>query len=338
MSRRRPARGFTLIELLVVIAIIAVLIGLLLPAVQAAREAARRAQCINNFKQMGLAMHNYHDTNGSFPIGRMGDGYNYAPQRNQRRTWAFSILPFFEQSNLFNAINFSLMFYERANTTVIRTPMAMYQCPSDQSSGIIQEPDTPFPRAKGNFAANWGNTHFYQDETGRGAGWPNPWNTGPMLLQGAPGGNSFMGAPFKGNKSTGLNEMTDGTSNSILIGEVIMGANAAGGRYDHRGDVFNDDHNCTMFFTYTTPNSKVPDRMAGNAQGRPWCSFGLIAGVPPCTGGTPTFNASRSRHPGGVNTLFGDGSVKFMKDSVNVATWRAIGSPNGGEVVSSDSY
>ena len=333
---RHQARGFTLIELLVVIAIIAVLIGLLLPAVQAAREAARRAQCVNNFKQMGLALHNYHDTNGSFPIGRMGVGYTYPQVADQRKTWAFSVLPFFEQSNLYNAINFSLPFYERPNTTVIRTPLAMFQCPSDTPS--IQEPDTPYPRSKSNFAANWGNTHFWQDETGRGAEGPNPWNNGPMGLQGAPNGNSFMGAPFKGNKSTGINEMTDGTSNTILIGEVIMGANAAGGQaYDHRGDVFNDDYNCTMFFTYTTPNSTVPDRLAGDAAGRPWCSFGLLGNVPPCTGGTPVFNAARSRHPGGVNILFGDGSVKFMKSTVNVATWRAIGSPNGGEVVSSDS-
>jgi len=223
MSRHR-ARGFTLIELLVVIAIIAVLIGLLLPAVQAAREAARRAQCVNNFKQMGLALHNYHDTNGSFPIGRMGSGYTYPQVADQRKTWAFSVLPFFEQSNLYNAINFSLPFYDMANTTVIRTPLAMFQCPSDTPS--IQEPDTPYPRSKSNFAANWGNTHFWQDETGRGADGPNPWNNGPMGLQGAPNGLTFTGAPFKGNKSTGINEMTDGTSNTILIGEVIMGANA----------------------------------------------------------------------------------------------------------------
>jgi prepilin-type N-terminal cleavage/methylation domain-containing protein len=146
MSRRRT-RGFTLIELLVVIAIIGVLIALLLPAVQAAREAARRTQCTNNFKQMGIAMHNYHDSQGSLPIGR---------QDAQRRTWAMSILPYLEQGNLFGAINFSQPFYERANTTVIRSQISGFQCPSDQPS--IQEPDTPYPRSKSNFAANWGNT------------------------------------------------------------------------------------------------------------------------------------------------------------------------------------
>src|SRR5437660_530008 len=105
-SHRRPTDGFTLIELLVVIAIIAVLIALLLPAVQAAREAARRAQCVNNLKQLGIAMHNYHDTNGSFPIGRQG---------KPRRTWTFGILPFIEQTTLYNAINFSTDFYQRQN-------------------------------------------------------------------------------------------------------------------------------------------------------------------------------------------------------------------------------
>jgi prepilin-type processing-associated H-X9-DG protein len=325
-----------LIELLVVIAIIAVLIALLLPAVQSAREAARRTQCVNNFKQMGLALHNYHDTQGSFPIGRMGIGYDYTPQRGQRRTWFFSILPYVEQNTVFNAINFSLQFYERANTTVIRLPMATFVCPSDTPS--VQEPDTPYPRGKGNMAANWGNTHFYQDEP-RGASWPNPYNTGPMLTQGAPSGNNvFLAAPFRGNVTTNLRDFTDGTSNTVIVGEVIMGFNAAGGAYDHRGDVFNDDYNCTMFHTYTTPNSKIPDQMGGDAKGRPWCSFGLAGNVPPCTGGAIPWNAARSRHPGGLNVLMGDGSVKFIKDTVNLTTWRSIGSINGGEIVSSDAY
>ena len=338
--RRGRLRAFTLIELLVVIAIIAVLIALLLPAVQAAREAARRTQCVNNFKQLGLAMHNYHDTQGGFPIGRMGSGYNYAPQQGQRRTWAFSIMPYFEQSSVFNAINFSLQFYESANTTVIRLQFTAFQCPSDTPS--TQEPDTAYPRGKGNFAVNWGNTHYGQDDSVilSGYGYPNPWNTGPMGLQGAPLGVPFSGAPFRGNLSKGIRDITDGTSNSILCSEVIMGYNAAGGvAYDHRGDIFNDDLNCTMFNTYTTPNSLIPDGMGGTAPGgTPWCAYGQAANVPPCNSVTPSFNASRSRHPGGVNTLMADGSVKFMKNTVNVVSWRALGSINGGEVLSSDSY
>jgi len=340
LRSRRP--GFTLIELLVVIAIIAVLIALLLPAVQAAREAARRSQCVNNFKQMGLAMHNYHGALGSFPIGRMGSGYDYSPQAPQRRTWAFSILPYLEQGNLFNSVNFDLQFYEGANTTVIRSGIAAFQCPSDTPT--MQEPDTAYPRSKGSIVVNWGNTHFFQDETNSAINAGR--NNGPVTYPGDSSGNpftgplgtvSFMGAPFKGNHSTNLRDITDGTSNTILCGEVIMGPNSGAPNYDHRGDIFNDDYNCTMFMTYTPPNSSIPDALAGDANGEPYCSWRL-PNTPPCTGGTPVFNASRSRHPGGVNTLMADGSVKFMKDSISPPTWQALGSIAGGEVISADSY
>ena len=339
LSTKNGSRGFTLIELLVVIAIIAVLIALLLPAVQSAREAARRTQCVNNFKQMGLALHNYHDSQGGFPIGRMGIGYGYATNDN-RRTWFFSVLPFIEQGNAFNAINFSLPFYNRPNTTIIRTPMAAFQCPSQSPS--IQEPDTPYPRAKGSMAANWGNTGFYQNEGGRGTGAQgqaggDPYTGGPMNNGAAV---TFTGAPFKGNLSTGLRDIIDGTSNTMLVGEVIMGINGTSGSsgpgygpYDHRGDIFNDDANCAMFMTYTTPNSKIPDQMASLT----FCG-NLWQNNPPCNALVPVWNSARSRHPGGVNILFADGSVKFIKETVSFIPWRAIGSPSGNEVVSSDSY
>ncbi len=339
-TTRRTA--FTLIELLVVIAIIAVLIALLLPAVQAAREAARRSQCVNNFKQMGLAMHNYHDALGSFPIGRTGEGYNYSPQRNQRRTWAFSILPYLEQGNVFNAMNFNLQFYEPENSTVIRSRFAAFQCPSDTPT--IQEPDTAYPRSKGSIVVNWGSTHFFQAE--RSGGLNTSRNGGAVTYPGDSSGDpftgpqgtvSFQGAPFKGNFSTNLRDILDGTSNTVLCGEVIMGPNAGNPNYDHRGDIFNDDYNCTMFMCYTTPNSKIPDALGGTGNGEPYCSW-RIKSAPPCTGGAPVFNAARSRHSGGVNILFGDGSVKFVKDSVNPITWQALGSTAGGEVVGSDSY
>jgi len=315
----RRSRGFTLIELLVVIAIIGVLIALLLPAVQAAREAARRAQCTNNFKQMGIAMHNYHDVNNALPIGR---------QDNPRRTWALSILPFIEQGNLFGAVNFARPFYERENTTVIRSTISAYQCPSDRPS--IQEPDTAYPRGKGSMAVNWGNATFSQE-----SGTDRPDTPPPALTK-----VRFSSAPFTTNKSTGLRDMTDGTSGTLLVGETIIGQNTTGGAagaYDHRGDIFNDDWNCCMFMAYTPPNSKIPDYMGAAV----FCGKPSL-GNPPCTD-TPTgsgniFNAARSRHPGGAIALLGDGSVRFFKDSVNVDTWRALSTPSGGEVVSSDAY
>ncbi|WP_406698522.1 DUF1559 domain-containing protein [Singulisphaera sp. Ch08] len=326
MSTRR--RAFTLIELLVVIAIIAVLIALLLPAVQAAREAARRAQCINNFKQMGIAMHNYHDTTGSFPIGRMGSGYSYATvsPNDNRRTWAFMILPFFEQGALYNAINFSVPFYEWEQTTALMTSLSIWQCPSDAGAKSIQEPNLRYRRRKASMAANWGNSHFWQNEAGRGTAGPNPWTAnvpaGPV---------TFSGAPFKGNLSTSLRDMTDGTSNTLLVGEVVVGVNDDV-NYDHRGDIFNDDYNCAMFMAYTTPNSKIPDQLAYCAPPE------KVSGNPPCNTNEPKFNASRSRHSGGVNAVFGDGSARFVKDSVNLNVWRALSTPNGGEVISSDAY
>ncbi len=327
MSRHRTS-GFTLIELLVVIAIIAVLIALLLPAVQSAREAARRAQCINNFKQMGIAMHNYHDTLGSFPIGRMGSGYSYSKvsTNDNRRTWGFMILPFIEQGNLSNSINFNVPFYEWPQTTALMTSVSVWLCPSDPGRTTVQEPNLRYRRRKANMAANWGNSHFWQAETGRGAAGPNPWTTNTPA-----GPVTFIGAPFKGNQSTSLSDMTDGTSNTVLVGEVVIGVND-NTNYDHRGDIFNDDYNCSMFMAYTTPNSKIPDQMA-------YCAPPTkIAGNPPCNTNQPRFNASRSRHPGGVNTLFSDGSARFIKDSIDQNIWRALSSPNGGEVVSSDAY
>jgi prepilin-type N-terminal cleavage/methylation domain-containing protein/prepilin-type processing-associated H-X9-DG protein len=346
---RGARRGFTLIELLVVIAIIAVLIALLLPAVQSAREAARRAQCINNFKQMGLALHNYHDSQGSFPVGRMGIGATYpaniTPVDN-RRTWFFSVLPYVEQTTAFNAFNFQVSFYYPQNTTVIRLQFTMFQCPSQTPS--IQEPDSPYPRGKGSIAANWGNTGYYQGDTTYGTGAQgqqggDPYTGGPVLNGAAV---SFAGAPFKLNASTNLRDMVDGTSNTLLCGEVIIGQCGnyfapvtypgnlgTYGPYDHRGDVFNDDYNCTMFMTYTTPNSTLADQMGSTV----FCG-NLWMNNPPCNSQVPAWNASRSRHPGGSNVLMADGSSRFIKNSINVMSWRALGSSSGGEVLSADSY
>jgi prepilin-type N-terminal cleavage/methylation domain-containing protein/prepilin-type processing-associated H-X9-DG protein len=322
----RSRRAFTLIELLVVIAIIAVLIALLLPAVQAAREAARRAQCVNNLKQLGIAMHNYHDTNGTFPIGRQG---------SPRRTWTFGILSFVEQTTLYNAINFTTDFYQRSNTTAIITNIAAFDCPSDPGSSNIEEPTTPYPRAKGVYTVNFGNASWDQDGSTKGTTKkynpftpastgpvpPPPWNITP-----------YLPAPFASEKSYGVAAITDGTSNTLLMSEVKIGVNK-GNSSDHRGDLINDDRNCFEFHTYTTPNASYPDQMLG------YCLY-PNATNPPCVSisSSGSFNAARSFHPGGVNALMGDGSVRFVKDSVALITWRAAGSMQGSEVVSASAY
>jgi prepilin-type N-terminal cleavage/methylation domain-containing protein/prepilin-type processing-associated H-X9-DG protein len=324
---RRP--GFTLIELLVVIAIIAVLIALLLPAVQAAREAARRAQCVNNLKQLGIAMHNYSDTNGTLPIGRTGLGFSY-PYGDNRRTWSFAIMSFIEMTALANSINFSLSFYYPQNTTAIKTGVSAFDCPSDPNSSTIEEPTTAYPRAKADYMVNWGNMHFYQDQLP--GTMPNPW-TWTNSPFGAPlNVMTFLGAPFQANKSIGLQAITDGTSNTLMLSEVVVGTNN-GTNSDHRGDIYNDDYNCTMFMAVTPPNSRVPDQHGATT----YCQYpnGLN---PPCNASTPVFNAARSFHNGGVNAGLCDGSVKFMKNTINVATWRALSTTQGAEVISADAY
>ena len=315
----RARRGFTLIELLVVISIIGLLIALLLPAVQAAREAARRAQCANNFKQLGLALHGYHDVYNSFPIGRTGLYYTYPSSDPNRRTWLLGALPYIEQGSLQNSFNFALSFYTAQNQTTVNTRVATFLCPSDMPG--VQEPWSSVPRVKGNIAANWGSTHYLQGEANRGA-------EGPVPFLGPNGLSTFTSAPFAGNLSFGLNTFSDGASNTILLGEVIVGRNVAEANpADHRGDLFNDDRSCSMFMTYTTPNSKVPDQMGDDI----YCGQGL-ANNPPCNGLSPAFNASRSRHPGGVHALLADGSARFVKDSLDINIWRSLGSPRGGEI------
>jgi prepilin-type N-terminal cleavage/methylation domain-containing protein/prepilin-type processing-associated H-X9-DG protein len=321
-------RGFTLIELLVVIAIIAVLIALLLPAVQAAREAARRSQCVNNLKQLGLAMHNYHDSLGSFPIGLMGfrspmySALGFYPSGtavgNARRTWAWLILPYIEQGTLFNAINFSLPFNNHAHDTAVRIIPGSYLCPSDPNMGFVDVGS--YPVRKVNYMANWGNTHYFQSSS------TNPFN-GPFVT-----GESvpFLGAPFSIDQSFGLQSITDGTSNTLLMGEVKVGL-PNGTSQDHRGDVFNDDYNGAMFNGYTPPNTTFHDYASGGCQ-YPYATN------PPCVSKTPTFNAARSYHPSGVNAVLADGSVKFFKDTVNYVTWRALSTTAGGEVLSADSF
>jgi len=326
----RRMRAFTLIELLVVIAIIAVLIALLLPAVQAAREAARRAQCVNNMKQLGLAMHNYHSANDCFPMGRTGMGFSYPVSNGDpnRRTWAFNILANLEQVPVYNSINFSRTFYDWSNTTVMRAEIAAYNCPSDPGCTIVLSPSTfQTVRSNGNYMVNWGNTTWYQDMNTT----YNPF-VGPLP---PPAGLRYLSAPFAANKATKISELIDGTSNTLMLSEIICpeSKGPTNGEVDHRGDIWNDDQNCSMFMTYSTPNSKTIDQVPG------YCvSTNLKPSNPLCIDKLPGFNAARSYHRGGVNVLMCDGSVKFAKDSVDLTVWRGLGSMNGAEVISSDSF
>jgi prepilin-type N-terminal cleavage/methylation domain-containing protein/prepilin-type processing-associated H-X9-DG protein len=333
-------RGFTLIELLVVIAIIAVLIALLLPAVQAAREAARRIQCTNNVKQLGLALHNYHDIHNAIVPPRIFQlsvcGGNVF-KGCQDTPWFVLLLPQFEQGTLANAFNYSIGIGGPtgggapfgigllANSTVFGTKIAMFQCPSDRINTF-----TPLGQTftRGNYGVNWGNTQYDQG----------------VLTTNMTANNRDSAFPL--SKQVSFASVTDGLSNTVFMSEILQGSDP-----DVRGLVWSSLAGAGSFGTRFTPNSFI-DFYTGtvvpslgstaNADILPngFCKAEPVQGLP-CLGiGTfaYAFAGARGRHPGGVNVLMGDGSCRFIKNSVNGATWMALGSINGGEVVSSDSY
>jgi prepilin-type N-terminal cleavage/methylation domain-containing protein/prepilin-type processing-associated H-X9-DG protein len=313
-------RGFTLIELLVVIAIIAVLIALLLPAVQAAREAARRTQCVNNLKQFGIAMQNFHDANGAFPYG----AWNSPAQ-----PWSFFILGYLEQTVMANVLNMSAPFNDARNSTVTQAGINVFLCPSDPNSNISTL-TTP-PRKKGNYMVNWGSADYEQSAT--------TLSGGPKLLASVVKVAPLRG-PFRVNSTAqaptafGIRDIPDGSSNTMLMSEVLVGPNS-GTKSEARGDFWTDAKCAYMFTSATPPNSWIPDQLDGTT-GCP-----NATAVPQCfaaTGSQSEFNAARSNHPGGVNAGLCDGSVRFVKETVNLANWRAVSTKDGGEVVSGDGY
>lgn len=299
--------GFTLIELLVVIAIIAVLIALLLPAVQQAREAARRSECKNNLKQIGLAMHNYHDTFLTFPPGviRRQGVSGVDEWQTSMISWRARILPYLEQNALFDQINFKVEpgvastlpdGSVNPNLTVRTQKLTVYVCPSDGS----EERNSSY--ADSNYFASLGSSTDH--------------NT--------------MDGMFSVNRPRRLRDCSDGTSNTMLVAEglgddwyfntmtgsheaaVCNTASATDGSWNRGYSWFygNELHNFS-FNTIFPPNQKAPDgRTSYNCRG----------------GGTGNgLYGAHSKHTGGVQALLGDGSVRMVSDSINLATWRNLG-------------
>jgi prepilin-type N-terminal cleavage/methylation domain-containing protein/prepilin-type processing-associated H-X9-DG protein len=312
---RSPSRrAFTLIELLVVIAIIAILIGLLLPAVQKVREAAARAKCSNNLKQWGLAIHNFHDVNGALPEGN---------RNNPRRVWVVYVWPYVEQGTFYVQFDQTVNFWQPPNTYTNTTngiyakTAPLYYCPSDRTNALWQ--GDPYWRSRGSYVINWGNQMV-------------PYNPGDAqqspALGIAPFGYTDNVNPSNPRKVK-ITDITDGTSNTLLMSEVIMAANDTD--YDIRGDFLNDDRPCTQFMTINTPNSGTDTS--------PYCNQATYPNNPPCVNNAGPYyqKAARSKHPGGVNTLFGDGSIRFVRNSIQPTTWRAYGTMNGGEVIQDNS-
>ena len=337
---RHVRSAFTLIELLVVIAIIAVLIALLLPAVQSAREAARRSQCVNNLKQIGLGVANYESSNRCLPPAHVGYGWN---------DWSAPVmmLPMLEQANLFNATNFTTGFaipITPANQTVFNTKLSLLICPSDLDRLSNKAGHANYPMCAGSEAY----TMKYGDKF-RGVG----------IDLGQQGG-------VRG--SIAFSDIVDGTSNTCCFSERVKGIDSGFDGLKPTSSVSNtntwypnaspmvDYYSCLTL--YPNPSNLANMALSGTPSGTDstmgsywFLGLGRTGGIytnimPPNSWSCVTHNAdmngalltASSRHSGGVNVSFVDGSVRFVKNSVSVPTWMALGTIANGEVVSSDAY
>jgi len=315
--------GFTLIELLVVISIIAVLIALLLPAVQAAREAARRSQCTNNLKQVGLALHNYESVFACFPPAylsqRGGGGVHGAPDPTTLDAgpgWAYGamLLASMEQQPLYQALNVNLPCWLPANSTGASTVVGTFLCPSvSASSRTFKVLDQP-----GQALAEFARSHYVLN-----AGNEEPWGYQVQDHQGIADG------PFYRNSLVRIANITDGLSSTLFMGEhtsilsdktwvgVVPGAVVCP---TPRFAFSTCDFAATLVLTHSGPAAGEGGVIhPPNARSNHVCQM-------------------YSEHPGGANILLGDGSVRFIKESINQRTWAGLATCRGGEVISADQY
>ena len=351
----RHRRGFTLVELLVVIAIIGVLVALLLPAVQAAREAARRSQCSNNLKQLGIAAHNHHDVHGTFPVGVQiarppanSDPANRDVLSAYRTpgfgpNWAVLLLPYYEQNPLYEAHSAGIKNFLPSNGTdqswrnLRGTKLALFRCPSGTGH------DVPF-------ALNGGNWARGSYAGNGGPSWLNWSINGESQDGGAMGGNNrgTSGGAFGVNYGCRMAELTnqDGSSNIIIFNEIRVGLN----QNDRRGVWAMGLGGASLTGASSIGDATVPNDANEFSDDTEDCNQArMTAGVPARSGlskfrmgcsndnlprNWPNWQAqARSLHPGGVQVCFGDGGVRFIPNTVSQATWYLLNSRNDGKPI-----
>jgi prepilin-type N-terminal cleavage/methylation domain-containing protein/prepilin-type processing-associated H-X9-DG protein len=351
MRRRHGRGGFTLIELLVVIALIGVLIALLLPAVQAAREAARRAQCVNNLKQIGLALHQYESALGSYPSAYVGEprlsgtffGVTYPDDNGNGPSgfaWGALVLPYLEQAPVHASFNFNLPCWGLENRTGAITKLSVFLCPSVSegsdgfdvqkfTSGTAAAPADPVPF---NPVIRFAHSHYVTN-----AGIHQPWGRSPAysldfeVPEPIPAnGNkpAALDGPFYRNSKTRVADVPDGLSNTVFIGE-------------HTSMLSDKTWVGVVPFSCTPPKPRW--RSDPNSGG---CLVGVHSG--PDTHDHPQViihapnhpfghtDEMYAEHPNGCNVLFGDGSVRFIKESIYPYTWVALSTRNKNEAISGE--
>lgn len=323
MRNRRIRRAFTLIELLVVIAIIAILIALLLPAVQSAREAARRIQCKNNLKQISLALHSYHDVYGRFPIGSFSPTGSMFPSPTGRPDWAYCLhylLPYVEQAALYQLMAQNDMTNPKPDDpdSALTWPpetdgrvVEAYLCPSDIGNSTLVHRNTPnkirlfLVNYLGIFSGlNDGESYSDTDPARRGV--------------------------FGYNRGARFRDITDGTSSTMCVAEYVKGPD-----FVLRGWTFTSRAGSQTLHVRNTPNSRAPDNLLSNIDYCGNSSANQPAQNRPCVSGGTAGNhaSSRSMHVGGVQVALCDGSVRFISENIDLTTWRNLGWISDGEVI-----